>query len=64
MEEMQKRRPNAGPHFQEMMKKFDKDATANSTMKRKAMREAHRKARARPPTPESATTRRKVKISE
>jgi Ca2+-binding EF-hand superfamily protein len=47
MEEMQKRRPNAGPQFQEMVKQFDKDGDGKlNDEERKAMREAHQKARA------------------
>ncbi|HRT29979.1 MAG TPA: hypothetical protein P5527_09305, partial [Kiritimatiellia bacterium] len=47
MEEMQKRRPNAGPQFQERMKQFDKDGDGKlNDEERKAMREAHRKAQA------------------
>jgi hypothetical protein len=44
---MQKRRPNAGPQFQERMKQFDKDGDGKlNDEERKAMREAHRKAQA------------------
>ncbi len=41
---MQKRRPNAGPQFQEMMKTFDKDGDGKLDVEeRKAMREARAK---------------------
>ena len=49
MEAMQKRRPNAGPQFQEMMKKFDKDGDGKlNEEERKAMREARLNAPAQP----------------
>ena len=58
MEEMQKRRPNVGPQFQEMMKKFDKDGDGKlSDEERKAMREARMKVKApglpKPPAAEA-----------
>jgi Ca2+-binding EF-hand superfamily protein len=49
MEAMQKRRPNAGPQFQEMLKKFDKDGDGKlNEEERKAMREARLNAPAQP----------------